>query len=180
MDDLYIHLESVCVCALGRPDVWRMFISVVRSGLRTDTGQEDNRPKPLLMKMMAQCYLRTDRDSMCHTWWDRQATSCSNPDGKHSIVYSIATIFMMDETILILVLKPGLYFCVKCCTSVTESSLSRRRASPSSPAAWNIFKVSVTPSRGDGDGKGCDWSSNKIISAITFPGLTWHLIYFLH
>ena len=32
----------------------------------------------------------------------------------------------------------------------------------------------------DGDGKGCDWSSNNIISEITFPGLTTRLIYFVH
>ena len=32
-------------------------------------------------------------------------------------------------------LKPGLYSSVKCCPSVTESPLRRRRVSPSSPAA---------------------------------------------
>ena len=67
-----------------------------------------------------------------------------------------------------------------CCLHSPLCSLRAcRRPSASSPAALNIY-VSVTPSRGYGDGKGCDWSSNKIISAITLPGLTWHLIYFIH
>ena len=40
--------------------------------------------------------------------------------------------------------KPGLYFSVKCSTSLTESPLRHQRPSPSSPAALNIFEVSET------------------------------------
>ena len=53
------------------------------------------------------------------------------------------------------------------------AGLLRQRASPSlCPHIHPILQLSVGGTETDGDGKGCDWSPNKIISRITFPGLT--------
>ena len=44
----------------------------------------------------------------------------------------------------------------------------------------NIFKLSIEATEMNRDGKGYEWSSNKIISGITFRSLTLHLSYFIH